>query len=146
MRKNVLIFGGIAAVVALYLISKAKAGKKVLINFQSLKLGGSFLAPKVAISLLLQNPTNQTFNINSIAGSVFLNDKYIGVINLFNKKVLSPNVSEVIDIDLKLSLLQSYTAIKNIIKTKDLMTVVARVEGNANVDGIVLPFKENITI
>ena len=146
MRKNVLIFGGIAAVVALYLISKAKAGKKVLINFQSLKLGGSFLAPKVAISLILQNTTNQTFNINSIAGSVFLNDKYIGVINLFNKKVLSPNVSEVIDIDLKLSLLQSYTAIKNIIKTKDLMTVVARVEGNANVDGIVLPFKENITI
>jgi len=146
MRKNVLIFGGIAAVVAFYLFTKANAGKKVAISFQSLKFGGDLLSPKIIISLLLQNPTNQSFNINSIVGSVFLNDKFVGEINTFKKVVLTGNATGVIDVNLKLGLLQSFTTVKNIIKNKGLKTVVARVQGNANVDGLVLPFNENISI
>jgi len=146
MRKNVLIFGGIAAVIGFYLFTKANAGKKVAISFQSIKFGGSLINPKIIISLLLQNPTNQSFNINSIVGSVFLNDKFVGEINTFKKVVLTGNATGVIDVNLKLGLLQSFTTVKNIIKNKGLKTVVARVQGNANVDGLVLPFNEIISI
>ena len=79
-------------------------------------------------------------------GSVFLNDKFVGEINTFKKVVLTGNATGVIDVNLKLGLLQSFTTVKNIIKNKGLKTVVARVQGNVNVDGLVLPFNENISI
>lgn len=144
MRKNVLIFGGIAAVIGFYLFTKANAGKKIIISYKKLKFVGPLYNPKVYVTINLQNPTNQNFNINSIDGTLFLNNEEFGYISLKDKKVLKRNTTEEIDIEIRLLALTSIKTIIDIIKKKNIKNTKLRIQGNANVDGIVVPFNTPI--
>ena len=73
-----------------------------------------------------------------------MNNEEFGYLNLKDKKVLKQNTSEEIDIEIRLLALTSIKTIIDIIKKKNIKNTKLRIQGNANVDGIVVPFNTPI--
>lgn len=134
MDNGVLLIGG---VVALWVLSKAHTGQNL--QFQPLAANWDGGALQVQIGVL--NPTNDSLQLNSIAGQLYVNGTAVGTVSNFVPTTIQPNQQTPITLRYVPSIFGAVTAILNQITNGGGLLVAFN--GSANVNSIVLPVNLN---
>ena len=105
---------------------------------------------KVLAKIAVQNPTNASAKLISLAGELYANNKLISNISSFDAKTILPNQETVLNFEFNPSVLGLVDFVRstltNIFKTKEQRKKIGlnlKFDGTANVDGFSLPV--NIT-
>lgn len=146
LKKNTLLFLAVAGAAAILILPKLQLGKKAKFYFKGIALKGSKVLAKIAV----QNPTNASAKLISLAGELFANGKLISNISSFETKIIAPNAETVLEFEFSPSVLGLVDFVKstitNIFKSKEQRKKIGlnlKFDGTANVDGFTLPV--NIT-
>ena len=135
--KTVLI--GAAAFLLYSFLRKGKALGNLVFHPHSLKdIKFEGITPVMTLGLAVQNTSNQSFTLNSIAGELYANNYLIGNIASFSAQTISPNSEKVIFIKARLSLLGIVTDMINAIKN-GTWTQTLELESTANIDNLQVP-------
>lgn len=137
MNKSILWIAAGAA--ALFLVSRLSFSKKINFLFAGIKPGGTLLQPVIEVSLLVQNPTNQTVTIRSLSGQVLLNNRLISNVSSFNEQTIQPNSETVIKINARPLITNFFSSINFILTSKTGNNRIT-ITGSANIDNVSLPF------
>lgn len=99
------------------------------------------------VSILVQNVSNATVNLNSLAASIDLNGTQIGNASFFpaTPTVILPNSQQDVRLTVNPSLLSLPQAIIDAVNNPGV-SLDFNVSGNANVNGLVLPFDLDKTV
>lgn len=138
---------GIAGLFIYSLVKKAAAGQKINTFFKGIKVlkPSGFALPKIQAIFLLQNPSSQQIEINSLVGSLAVNGKFLSNLTNF-KKIIVPGNSQVeLPITVSTGLLDAVTTIVALLKDKS-KNVTASFDGNVNAENFVIPIKQIIKI
>ena len=87
----------------------------------------------------IQNVTNTLINLNSLAGTVYLNGTNVGNVSTFTPVGIAANDQTSINLTMDLSIFGIGTAIYNLVNTSGSV-LNFEVKGNMNVSSLVLPF------
>jgi LEA14-like dessication related protein len=120
-------------IVGLWLYSKAHTGT----SLQFVPLGASWSGGALQVDIGVQNPTNDTLQLNSLAGSVFVNGTIIGNVSDFTPRLITANQQTAIQLTYTPNLLGTAAAILNQVNNGGGIQIA--INGAANVNGISLP-------
>jgi hypothetical protein len=134
MNDGVLIGLGIAG---LWLYSKAHTGS----SLQFVPLGASWDGGSLHVDIGVQNPTNDSLQLTSIAGQISVNGTGIGNVSDFTPTLIAANRQTPITLTYKPSLLGIGLTILNQVNSGGGVQI--GVSGSANVNGIQLPVNLN---
>lgn len=130
MDDGVLLIGGAAA---LWLLSKAHTGKSLV--FQP--LGASWDGGSLHIDIGAYNPTNDSLQLTSLAGTVFVNGTAAGTLSGFTPALIVPNQQTPIHLKFTPNILGVLSSVFNQVTQGG--GVMIGVKGTANVNSILLP-------
>lgn len=121
------------------LFSKSKALGNLYFYPHSLK-GIKFdgVTPVMTLGLAVQNTSNQSFTLRSIAGELYANNYLIGNIGSFVPQAILPNSQTIIFINARLSLIGIVSDIIDALKNKTFNTTL-ELESQANIDNLQVP-------
>lgn len=136
------IVGGAAA---LYFLARFSFSRKANFILQSVKPGGTLFAPKVNITLLVQNPTNQRIVVKSVVGSIFIGEKFLAYVSSYGDQTIEGNAESVLNLTARPTALSVFQSFKELI-TQPIGTIEVRFTGTANVDGINIPIEQSQTL
>jgi hypothetical protein len=142
MKQSIFWIIGGAAVI--YLLSRASFAKKANFIFKSISPSGTILSPRIIVTMLVQNPTNQNLTVKSVVGSLYINDEYLSNVSSFGDQIISANSESELKITARPSAIGIFKSLKNLLKSKGSIT--AKFTGTANVEGITVPINETQTI
>lgn len=144
MKKSFLYIG-IGAAVLLYLLSKSSAAKNLKVYFQTLSLkkpkGLNF--PTVQAVFRIVNPTSSTLTIDSIAGDITVNNKFLSSLSQIDPISIPANSETLYTINIKTPILNALQTIVSLFKSKSKSFKVDFV-GTVNSGGILLPINETV--
>ena len=130
MNNGLLLLGGAAA---LWLLSKVHTGQ----NLHFLPLGVSLDGGGLVITVGVQNPTDNSLQLTSLAGDVTVNGTNAGNLSGFQPVTILPNAQTSVNVKFTPNILGAALAIINQVQNGGTVTI--GVNGNANVNGVVLP-------
>lgn len=130
MDDGVLIALGIAG---LWLYSKAHTGT----SLQFVPLGASWSGGALQVDIGVQNPTNDSLQLTSLAGSVYVNGTIAGNVSDFTPRLIAANQQTPIELTYTPNILGTAAAIFNQFNNGGGIQIA--VQGTANVNGIALP-------
>lgn len=105
-------------------------------NLKGIRLDG--ITPVMTLGLAIQNTSNQSFTLQSLAGEVYANKYLIGNVGSFKPQTVHPNSETVIYIDCRLSIIGIVTDIINAIRNKTFSHTI-ELESTANIDNLQVP-------
>jgi hypothetical protein len=144
MKKAFLwILGGAAL---LYFLKKSTLINRVEFYLNRVKVGGSLFRPVIDIEMIVQNPTNAEADLKSIVGEVFVNDQFVARFSKFGSQKIDPNAQSIIQITAVPVLTGVFSAVKDLLTQPKGSGVRVRTSGTANVDRIVIPFDQEISL
>lgn len=88
-------------VIGLLLQKKAAAALHYFIKGVAISFEG--ITPVLRIDVMVQNPSNQSFTVRSIVGSLFADGSKIGDASLFQTVTIAPNSQSVLPVQVRLS-------------------------------------------
>lgn len=91
------------------------------------------------VILMVQNVSNATVQVNSMSGTIFLNGNTLANMSDFTPRTVNPNSQLPITINVKPDFLMLGSNIMNLINNPG-QTIKFTIEGNANINNLVLPF------
>ena len=102
----------------------------------------------IKLQFLIQNVSNATGVLNSLSGNITVNGYDLGNISDFNAVTIPPNSQQPVNISLRPDLISLPQTIAALIQDNGSGNNALNFEiiGNANVNGIVLPFNLTKTI
>jgi len=127
----------IAGAVALWVYSKAHTGA----NLQFLPLGANWDGGSLHIQIGVQNPTNDSLQFQSLAGTVYINGTAAGTISDFTPAIIAPNSQTPITLSYTPSIFGVAAAVINQLNNGGGVTI--GLKGSANVNGISIPVNVN---
>lgn len=130
-----IIGGGIAA----YFLLRAKAAGRLLFYpgaFQSMAFEGA--VPVAEIELVVQNTSNASIVINSIAGNAYANGYLIGNISQFQPVTIVGNSETRFPVRIRFMLISVVNDIIRAFQTGSFHQEIM-IEGSANAEGITIP-------
>lgn len=127
----------IAGVVALWAFSKAHTGA----NLQFLPLGASWDGGALQVQIGVQNPTNDSLQFQSLAGTVYINGTAAGTISDFTPAIIAPNAQTPVTLTYNPSIFGVASVVINQLNNGGGVTI--GLKGSANVNGISLPVNLN---
>jgi hypothetical protein len=130
MDDGVLIALGIAG---LWLYSKAHTGN----SLQFVPLGASWSGGALQVDIGVQNPTQDSLQLNSLAGSVYVNGTIAGNVSDFTPRLIAANQQTPIQLTYTPNILGTVVAVLNQVSNGG--GVLIGLNGSANVNGIPLP-------
>jgi LEA14-like dessication related protein len=134
MDNGLLIGLGVAG---LWLYSKAHTGQ----SLQFVPLGASWDGGALQVDIGVQNPTNDSLQLTSLAGQIYVNGMSIGNISEFTPRLIAANQQTPITLTYKPSILGVGLAVLNQVNNGGGVQIA--VHGSANVNGIQLPINLN---
>jgi LEA14-like dessication related protein len=134
------IFGGIAA---LFAYSYFKLAKSIIFTVKKISVSGGLIKPQFNIVLGLQNPSSQSAKLTSIAGSVYINEKYLANFSNFTTQEILSNSENDILIIAKPNLIGTAAIIRDFVKNKGKGQINIKLEGTANIDGNAIKFEQS---
>jgi hypothetical protein len=137
------IIGGVAV---WYLIKKATLLNKIQFYLNKAKVSGSLFRPVIQLEYIIENPTNNTAELKSIVGEVFVNDQFVARFSKFGSQTIDPNAQSPLLINAVPVLTGVFSAVKDLLTQPAGSGVRVRTTGTANVNKIVLPFDQTITL
>src|SRR5690242_10602652 len=120
----------IAGAVALWAYSKAHTGA----NLQFLPMGASWDGGSLHIQTGVQNPTNDSLQFHSFAGTVYINGTAAGNVSDFTPAIIAPNAQTPVTLSFTPSLVGLASMVINQLNNGGGVAIV--VKGSANVNGI----------
>lgn len=106
----------------------------------------SFITPtKINIPINVQNVSNATINLKALTANVTINGNSIGAASTFTPVTIQPTSQQLINLTLDLSILSLPSTILSLINQTG-NTYNFAVNGNANVDSLVIPFNLTQTV
>lgn len=91
------------------------------------------------VQILIQNISNIACSVNAMTGVISLNGVQIGNISDFQPVTIGARAQQIVNVVLNPSILSLPLAIQNLINNPG-STLQFEVNGNANVNGLILPF------
>lgn len=137
------ILGGAAL---LYFIKKSTLINRVQFYLNRVKIGGSIFKPVIDLEMIVENPTNADAELKSIVGEVFVNDQYVARFSKFGSQKIDPNAQSPLQVTAVPVLSGVFSAVKELLTQPKGSGVRVRTTGTANVDRIVVPFDQEITL
>lgn len=141
---NIFYIGG--AIIALFLLGRARLAKNIKVIFRGISFTGGIVKPSINLRFGVQNPTDQTAEIRSIVGSVTANGKTIADINTFVSVKLAANSEAIIPIKAQPAALGIASTLWQYLQSKQREKLQIMFTGTANVDGINFPIETSATI
>lgn len=145
--KKQFLFIGIGAAVLLYFLSKRSAAKNLKIYFQTLSLkkpkGLNF--PTVQAVFRIVNPTSSTLTIDSIAGDITVNNKFLSSLSQIDPISIPANSETLYNINIKTPIFNALTTLVSLFQTRSKQIKVD-FNGTVNSGGILLPINETVMI
>jgi LEA14-like dessication related protein len=149
MKKNYIWIVAAVAAFGFYLYSRMNFAKSLIFRLTDIKPDGNLKNPHLIISINVTNPSNQTANIKSIAGTLYMDDKSIAVINTSTTQIIEPQTDSILKVIAKPQIIGIALLIKDLLYKSKRSKINARdykFEGNINVDGVLLPINESIKL
>ena len=143
MKPLYYIFGAIAAYT---IYSYSKLAKNLSYSIQDVNVTGTVFKPVVNLFLKITNPTNQSANLLSVTGEVYINSKVIANFENFTPAYIQQNNFTVLKIDARPSLLGAINLANFFIINKGKGKVNIEIKGIANVDGNSVNFSNKINL
>lgn len=137
--KNLLWIAG--GVIAWGLFRKSVAGGNLVFfpdRITSFKFEG--LTPVFVAGIRVQNTSNQSFTLNSLAGTVASDNVRVGNFSSFSPQTIQPNSQKVFYVDIRL---QALSIVNDLIKAFQNANFRKQltIDGVANIDGLQTDFK-----
>jgi LEA14-like dessication related protein len=144
MKKSYL-FIGIGAAVILYFLSKSSAAKNLKVYFQTLSLKKSkgLNFPTVQAVFRIVNPTSSTLTIDTIAGDITVNNKFLSSLSQIDPISIPANSETLYTINIKTPIFNAITTVISLFKSKSKSFKVD-FNGTVNSGGILLPINETV--
>lgn len=101
--------------------------------------------PVLELSLGVQNTSNQSFTINSLAGDLYLSNTYLGNVSLFSPAIIRPNSETLITVKARLVLVAAAVNLYNAFKSKTFKGSLV-MDSTANIDRLQVPVDISYTI
>jgi hypothetical protein len=144
MKKTFLwLIGGVAI---FYLIKKATLLNRIQFYLNKAKLSGSLFRPVIQLEYVIENPTNNSAELKSVVGEVYVNDQFVARFSKFGSQTIDPNAQSPLLINAVPVVTGVFSAIKDLLTQPSGSGVRVRTTGTANVNKIVLPFDQTITL
>lgn len=129
----------------MYFLARYSFSQKAIFLLRSVRPSGTILSPTVTVDIAVQNPTNQRVVLKSLAGSVYVNDKYLANVASFGNQYIEPNSESILKLTARPSGLGVFQSVKQLL-TQPMGTIQVRFSGSANVDGTNVPIEESQTV
>ena len=140
--KNYLGFG-ILALAIVYVLRKKSLVTNAKFSLENVAF--NWTKKEVYVRMGILNPTNSEITINSILGSLFLNNNEVATIETFNKLLIGANAKTSLNLTMKPTLYGIFTSLKNVLSSKDCKTLVKNYKvkfvGTANANGVNIPLE-----
>jgi hypothetical protein len=130
-----LIIGGLAA---WFFISARNLSQNIKFVIRRISFGGTFLQPKIFITLAAQNPTNAGATVKSIVASINYKGNTFADVSSFQVQNIRPQSENMIVLTAQPSAIGIFSTVRNIIQDKKFVNDIAIV-GTANIDGVNVP-------
>jgi len=131
-----------AAGVIIYSLLRKSEGLKRLFFYPSavraLKWDG--LTPVLTVGLKVQNTSNQSYQLNSLAGEVYCNKILVGNVGSFVTQVIPPNSERVLEINIRMMLIGILNDIIKAIIEKNFSQTL-EMDAYANIDNLQVPIE-----
>lgn len=107
-------------------------------SFKGIRFDG--ITPVMTLGLAVQNTSNQSFTVNSLAGELWANKYLIGNVSQFDSYTVKANSQTVIDVKVRLSLIGIVTDIINAI-SNNTFSQTLELDSIANIDNLQVPIQ-----
>lgn len=135
-----LIIAGIVGIAAWFAYAKKESAAILNYYLKGLSIDFDGITPILNINVVVQNPSNEFYQVNSIVADVFADDELIGNLSTFTTVKIPPTSEVTIPVKVRLKLLGIVTDIIDLIKNKSGIPKTLIFEGIINASGFVLPF------
>lgn len=136
-KKNLILLAG--AGVAYWYYKKYEAAKVINYNIASVALNFQGVFPILKIILNVQNVSNQSIMINSMAGNLYINNTNVGTVSNFQETIIKGNSQTPYEITVKLNLLGVVSDLVSLITNGTGNAQTLQLVVNANVEGMIIP-------
>jgi LEA14-like dessication related protein len=140
MNKPTIIGLSFLALLGLYFFNQQRDAGYLEYVVKRVDLNWAGASPIFTVSLGIQNPSNTTFTVESIAGTLYSNGDPLGNISAFDKIVIPPNDETVYPLNFRLSLIGVASDIIKIF-TGGGTSQQIEFDGVVNANGIAVPLK-----
>lgn len=137
---NKAIYWVIGGVAAYYIFSKTLLAKKLNFIFSSINFRGG----NIELSFLVQNPANIGAVVNSVAGNLSVNNRIVANISTFKNQNIPARSETILTITARPQYFGAAQLLIDLYKKK--FSAIAKFTGNANVDGILIPINQTLSI
>jgi LEA14-like dessication related protein len=138
---TILLLAG-AGLVAYEFQQLGTAAQTVQFQFAGVQING---LTNYNVQLLIQNISNISCSVNAMSGVINLNGNQIGNISDFNPVIIGARAQQIVNVALNPNLLSLPFEIQSLINNPG-QPLNFEVNGNANVNGLILPFDLSKTI
>lgn len=136
MKVGTLLLIGLAGFAAIEFLNLGTAVATVQFVFSGVTVNNPL---SYNIQILVQNVSNASCTLSALTGAVTVNDNPIGTISDFTAVVIPPTSQQTINVNLAVSALSLPSSIIDLVNNSG-GDLDFNVTGNANVNGLVLPF------
>lgn len=98
----------------------------------------SGLTPVFTLGLGVQNTSNQSFTVNSIAGNAYSNGYYVGNLSNFSPQIIIKNTQGILLLDVRLALIGIVNDLINAFQSENFQQSL-ELKATANVDNLQIP-------
>lgn len=135
MKAGTLLLIGAAGFAAYYYMNLGVAGATIQFVVQGIHFDG---ISTITINMYAQNVSNADLVVSSMSGNVTVNNIQMGNISDFTSRSIPANSQVIIPIVMRVSI-SSLPAVITAVLNSDA-PVDVNISGNANVNGLVIPF------
>ena len=148
MKKNYIWIVAAVAAVGYFIYRKTTFAKNLVFRLSDVKPSGSLKDPKIIISVNVSNPSNQKATIKAVAGTLYLDDKEISVINTTTTQIIEPQTDSTLRIEAKPQIFGIVKLLQELYSKAKRKKIKPnfRFEGNINVNGVLLPINESYNL
>lgn len=134
---------------AAYYFTRLKiTGENLKVNLRNIstRKSSGLSLPKIILTFDIQNVTNNTVNLNTIVGDIYVNGAYLANVSNLRPIYIKGLTSTTLEVELQTSILDAAPIIKDLIFKTGKRNL--KVTGNLtlNVNGILVPLKIEKTI
>lgn len=145
-NQTTVVLGAAAALIAYSLFRKGAAAGTLIFypdRIRDFEFDG--LTPVLVAGIRVQNTSNQSFTLNSLAGNVFSDNTLVGNASIFTPQTVLANSQKIFTVDIRLLPLG---IVNDIIKAWQYKNFTKKIEINAmaNVDNLQTEIKLNYSI
>lgn len=135
--KDILIPAGL--IIAWFVFAQRKALNLLSFLITKIKLSFEGITPILNVNLVIQNPSNEKYTINSFVGNLQSGTEIIGNVSSFVPTVILPNSQTTYPLTIRLSLIGVVSDLIALIQQGSGISQTLILNGYLNASGIVAP-------